>query len=393
MGTNFPYTSVDYYSENFSATDLQITYEEIEKTEKNHFRDEIEFIFVRSGSATLEINNSCLSVSEGFLIQLMPYHIHRFIFKPNEKIKFYRIRASLGLLIMTSTDKKIYQEALISLDKTWPLILLNKMDNNNLLHFCQLVLSEKKTGSKNQQTLNISLISYISYFFQKGLERKQYLIANKSNTVSWLCLQYLHFHHQEVITPEKVATNLGLTEKEVKQSIQQLTGKSFNKTLNQVRIRNAAALLQFDGLSINQIGKICGYQTDANFYKQFKLIHGKTPSEYQRNSQIGMSLHSADAWDIAIFMLKNCRSPLLLSLLSRHINLSEKKINTLLEETFGLNFKTLLTSFRIKIAKILFDTTTLSAKEVADLVGFSNEKTLLRHYRKDLDESLRRKQI
>lgn len=382
MPTNFPFTSVDYYTEHFGTSGLRITEEELTITESKRFRDEIEFIIIESGSGQLEINNSVISVLKNLLIQLMPYHVHRFILEPNEQIKFIRIRASLGLLLLTATDKRRYQEALTALDKTWPLVLLDKSDSENLIHFCGTVMKEKNNLINNCQALNISLISYVSYTFQKGLDHQQFLLLNNHHTIGWQCLQFIHFHHQEPITLTTVAKNLGLTEKEVGLSVKNLTGQSFNKSLNQVRIRNATALLQFEGLSINQIGRICGYRTDANFYKQFKLIHNQTPSEFQNESHIEKSPLSTDAWDIAIFMLENCRQPLLLEEISQQLNLSEKKINVLLEETFELTFKQLLNTFRTKIAKILMHSLNLSVKDTAELVGFSGEKTLLRNYRK-----------
>lgn len=43
MTENFPYTSVDYFSQKFKPADLSIRKETIAKSETKHYRNEIEF--------------------------------------------------------------------------------------------------------------------------------------------------------------------------------------------------------------------------------------------------------------------------------------------------------------------------------------------------------------
>lgn len=58
MTENFPYTSVDYFSQKFKPADLSIRKETIAKSETKHYRNEIEFLIILSGAAAIEINNT-----------------------------------------------------------------------------------------------------------------------------------------------------------------------------------------------------------------------------------------------------------------------------------------------------------------------------------------------
>lgn len=65
IANNFPYTSIDYFSQKFKPTDLSIQKETIAKSEKTHYRDEIEFLIILAGTATIKINHTSFQISQG----------------------------------------------------------------------------------------------------------------------------------------------------------------------------------------------------------------------------------------------------------------------------------------------------------------------------------------
>lgn len=134
---------------------------------------------------------------------------------------------------------------------------------------------------------------------------------------------------------------------------------------------------------MNQIGKICGYQTDAYFYKSFKNIQRITPLQYRSrlDSHIPYG-NSDDSWQIAIYLLEHCRETLYLEDVANALHINKKKINHLLKDTFQKSFQELLNLFRVQIGKTFLLSFQLPVEEVALLVGFTSANTFIRNFKK-----------
>jgi AraC-like DNA-binding protein len=358
---NFPYTNTDYLSDHYKPTQLTVKKVTVTASTTLHYRDEVEFLLIVSGAARIEINHTLFDVQPNQLIQLMPFHVHRFLVPAGQQVSYFRLRLSLGLLIFSSTNKQAYLEIMKNLDKNVPIATLNTRSVEQLSSLLNEAIEEEARGTVSLENLNLAIASLTSYYFKKFLSRD----TNPQPALGWLCIQYIHFHHQDPLTLAGVATKLGIATTEVQQELRRLTGLSFKATLNQVRIRNAYALLQFPDLSINQIGQICGFQTEANFYKQFQLVYATTPQQARENMQPTFPLN--DAWNIAIYLLENCYRPLLMTELVTVFNLSKDTINNRLQESFGLTYKELLTVFKKQVIKNLTGKTTLSEARLLEI--------------------------
>ena len=60
------------------------------------------------------------------------------------------------------------------------------------------------------------------------------------------------------------------------------TQKTVVEFINEIRIAQAIKLLTAKDAAIKAISFECGYNSISNFNKFFKLITGKTPSEFKR---------------------------------------------------------------------------------------------------------------
>lgn len=380
MLTNLPYTSADYLSERFKPTNLVIKKEVISKTQSVHYHDEIEYLYILEGSGIIEINQTELAIQQGDLIQLMPYHVNRLMVKDDQLIKLFRIQFSIGLLLFVNTDKTRYLDAVRNIDKSLPILSLKEKDGEQITFLCDIVLKEKGREVGDTELLHISLVSFLAYFTHKYQQPKRGKAIERK--LAWKALEYIQIHHQEQLTLHTISQALNTSEKDLTKVLKETTGFNFTALLNQVRIRNAAALLQFDGLSINQIGKISGYRTEAAFYKIFKQVQGITPLIY-RNQLPGRTVVKSkdDAWEAAVYILENCNKELTLDETAKSVNLSSKKVNDLLKETFGKTFKKLLNQFRVHVGKNVLVSMQLTVQEAAELSGFSDTASFTRNFK------------
>jgi AraC-like DNA-binding protein len=64
--------------------------------------------------------------------------------------------------------------------------------------------------------------------------------------------------------------------------INQRFGRNLKTLINEYRVEHAKQLLRSSHLSINDIGKLCGFTSRSTFYLTFKKIEQQTPCDYRR---------------------------------------------------------------------------------------------------------------
>lgn len=378
---NFPYVSADYYSDNFKPHDLEIKKEIINNARGPLHRDEIEFIYIVFGRAKILINGTSFSIESQDLLLLMPYHVY-LIETIDQTLEVYRITFSLGLLLLINTNKKVYLEQMNKLDKVLPIKRLSAEENKQVSFICEEVYREKqlkKTGTDALNIATISLLSYI-YFKSNSLNNGKFCEEN----MNWKILQFIQVHHQSQLDITDVSKRIRIEESQIERLLTGLTGANFVENLNRVRIRNATALLQFEELSSNQIGRICGYQTEAHFYQQFKRIRGMTPDRFRRGQSTPpmQAWIRMDAWAIYLFIQENYTKDIRINTIAKALNISEKRINQLLQTAFHKSFKELLNEYRLLIGKSMILSVKKPIKEIAYYVGYNDVATFSRNFRK-----------
>lgn len=95
-----------------------------------------------------------------------------------------------------------------------------------------------------------------------------------------IVIKYISDNYNQDITLQVIADIACMTTNSFCRFFKKNTNKSFNRFLNEVRIRNAARLLIQRELPVSQVCYMVGYKSITNFYRQFKEITGHTPKRY-----------------------------------------------------------------------------------------------------------------
>ncbi|WP_326717232.1 helix-turn-helix transcriptional regulator [Vagococcus jeotgali] len=314
------------------------------------------------------------------MILLLSYHVYSFS-APNGPIKFYRIRFSLGLLLLISTNRKMYYQELKSHEKLNPIVNLTQNQFKYVTTVTDSIYKELQSETEQKSYLSISLTSFLNYIYQKQRTNTNKLPTEK--TLKWKVLQYMNDHHSMPLGIDMVAKQFDLSSGEVQQILQELTGTTFKNNMNRIRLRNAVALMQFDELSIVEIRKICGFSSDGLFYDVFKKEYGVLPKEYRQSlEEYTDNTGRTDAWEIYIYLQKNYRMPLTLTDISNKLHINKKQIERLLRESFSLSFKEMLNGYRVVIGRNLLVSTDKNVQEVASTVGFSQSSSFIQAFQK-----------
>lgn len=96
---------------------------------------------------------------------------------------------------------------------------------------------------------------------------------------------YLLLNCCQKISLEELSRTYGLSKYHFIRKFTQVTGESPYSFLLRARISKAKLMLEFDTLSVTEIGIKCGFATTSHFSEYFKKKTGLTPAEYRNKGK------------------------------------------------------------------------------------------------------------
>lgn len=93
--------------------------------------------------------------------------------------------------------------------------------------------------------------------------------------------QFMTEHFAEPLTREMVAHAVGLHPNYVSSLCTKTLGRSFQQTMEDIRMNHARHLLRETDLKIAAVGRACGYPTERSFIRAFKRRMGATPGRWR----------------------------------------------------------------------------------------------------------------
>lgn len=378
-----PYTSVDYYDGDLRTNDLRISLKKVLKNQPRQLKDNVTVIYIVEGGAELRINGEKTLVEAGQLMMLMSYHVYAFEKIPDQDCSYYDCQFSIGLLLLAKTSKSAYLNSLKELDKGLPIVSLTVTEQQECLSLLEKLRQELVSAETwGQDILVLHSTTGLIYLFLKGIKRREELIKKRPVNQNWQLLQYIHFHHQKDLRLRELESEFQLSQTEIRDKLLALTGLTFAQNLNRVRIINASALLAFDGLSINQIGRIVGYKNDAHFYKEFKQAKNCSPKSYQQGQGLTEDEGYCDETTaIFIYLYENYRKDLSLLKVSQALNIATKKIRSLLADDFQMSLGELVKRLRMLNGKGLLDYQDLGIAQISEFLGYQDVKVFRKEFK------------
>ena len=107
-------------------------------------------------------------------------------------------------------------------------------------------------------------------------------------------IRHITEHHGTDIRIASVAELAGMSSHYFSRFFHNLTGHSFTRFLNRVRVAHACKLLGESDKPVTEIALEVGYNNIANFNRRFLELKNLTPRDYRKLSQAGHRTHSID---------------------------------------------------------------------------------------------------
>lgn len=97
-------------------------------------------------------------------------------------------------------------------------------------------------------------------------------------------VEYIRLHANERISTPDVVAQMGCSRRTAEMRFKNLTGKTIQDEIRDVRMANCMALLRRPNQSIDGIAHLCGYYSDSTLRYAFKARMGMSMSEWRRKN-------------------------------------------------------------------------------------------------------------
>jgi len=103
----------------------------------------------------------------------------------------------------------------------------------------------------------------------------------KEDTSIEKVMEYLRLHYSEDITLNTVAEAVFLNPVYISRLIKEQTGRNYTELVMEMRVEQAVELLEHSDMYVYEIAEKVGYNNLKYFYKVFRKVKGKSPSDYR----------------------------------------------------------------------------------------------------------------
>ena len=177
-----------------------------------------------------------------------------------------------------------------------------------------------------------------------------------------------------------MADVLYFSESSLSKKLNDLTGTSFTKLLNDIRIEKASDYLIYTGLTLEEIAEILGFTDASHLSRHFVDKIGLTPHKYRRSyGKEGVSYSSSEknvALEVTDYLYRNFEiEKLHAGNVAEKYDITLSELNRSLLYYTGMNFSTLLNFIRINKASEMLLSSSYSILDISVSVGYSNIKT------------------
>ena len=272
-----------------------------------HLHDEVEIVFVISGSVSITVSNENFKLNTNDFIIINSKEIHCFHKAYNNNIVLI-IQNDSNIPVMSHTNigKVRFQCNSVNFKKEDELKAIDEI-RNNLASIIFEICTKKK---HYELSLFSMLLRIFTIIFRKFpyhvIDDKALKFGNENlNRISTV-FQYIDKNYMYDISYRDAASLLHINEYYFSHLFKKYVGMSFGKYLTKIRVEKAKNLLMSSEKPITEIASECGFANVKMLSRAFRSIEGCSPSQYrysnirEQHSNFGNDKLSMESYNINI---------------------------------------------------------------------------------------------
>ncbi|ALS00040.1 transcriptional regulator [Enterococcus silesiacus] len=384
MKASLPYTGTSYYGFELTKADFIVRNERYKTATAKTSRMTVQFLFIKSGSGKVQINNQEYLVEKGSVLWLFSYHVYHFV-EIYEEIQAITFDLSLNVLMLSSlTTRSVEQH--MSFFEYWDTPVL-KCEEKDFTYLLTIFTHGLQEYEQQERLYDLSLLAdlYQVIVWFERTARHQWTREKPIREISSKILLYLHFHYREELLLNEIADKFKSTPQTINRGLKKLTGKTFVENLIDVRINNALAMLKFEELDIAFIADFIGYRSVPSFNKQFKAMTGYSPTEVRNIRTTDKKMNSfrfqnSLPFEIYTYINQHYSEPISIQTAAKYFYSSPTKIDQIVLDEFSMTFNALVEYNRMLFARSLLLSSSKKISEIAEACGYQSIRTFNRNF-------------
>lgn len=257
-----------------------------------HYHPEFELVVILQSTGTRFIGDSIAKFEEGEVILVGKNVPHMWL---NDKAYFLGDQALIAEAIAIHFKREFLGEEFFEIPEMKTISnLLDKADRGILFQGTGDTLIDKIKGFLDYGPTT-RIIKIVEVLNDLAKHQEYQLLSSSSFTSSFHGTENKRLHKiyefvfenfNNNIHASDVADIVGMNKSAFSRFFIRVHRKSFTKYLNEIRVGYACKLLLENEESITGIAYLSGFNNISNFNRQFRNIHGKSPSTYLKDHQV-----------------------------------------------------------------------------------------------------------
>ena len=260
-----------------------------------HRHKYIQINYVSKGGGVHLINNQQIDIYKGDIFIIPPYIPHKILANANKNLEIIEFEFDTEFILpsyeqcensSSYLDFAYLEPFMVVEEQVKPRFNLDEKlqaEVENILNEALFEYQQKNSGYNlvtKALLLKLLVITGRAYSAAiKGTETER--ILNKFKDVITKTKGYINLNYNREITLNEIAKESNYSKSHFSYLFKAVTGQTFVEYLNKVRIEKAIELLKNTDKSIIEISYAVGYNSVANFNKNFKSITGLTPKKFR----------------------------------------------------------------------------------------------------------------
>ena len=258
-----------------------------------HWHEEVEIIFISSGTCNYKLDLSTFIVNEGDILIIGSQKLHSLSRISEKNLKWVSFVFNMDMIKSLNSDGALlkYISPILNENHKLPIkISKNDIGYNCLLDTIQNII---KSYSEKDIAYELELKSLLFKFFSL-LYRYNFITTNENKNILTvktidkikLVLNYIHTHYFEDISINKLANICDYSEYHFMRFFKKHMGLTCIQYINNYRLEKAALLLTSTNNSIMDISLETGFDSLSYFNKLFKKKYNITPIEFRLKNKL-----------------------------------------------------------------------------------------------------------
>ncbi len=254
-----------------------------------HYHDFVELVYTIGGKCVHRIDDVDYSVKGGDMIFINYNQSHTILGGADTEYFNVLLKPeyiNMGLINLENAfallDLSDFEDFTKILDESRTKVTFSSDERDKIEEIISVIqreIEEKKPG------YDLAIRSELNLLLIMVFRKMSLAIDEGFGGISEKLLLYIRQHSGQKITLEEIAKKCSYNPSYFSRIFKEYTGKTFRQYITDIRMENAARLLDGTNRSITDICREVGYSDQTKFFVHFKKAFGTTPLQYRKSKK------------------------------------------------------------------------------------------------------------